>query len=234
MAVELTTIPPQDGELARLLVVAGDGGAVPPNRNWLRSSASIGSVTGDTEISAGLGSIDRILWHQSIQLRIFRNGSDSLSVAIAAGGELAGKSILLAFSDTDPALRFDVDGASVTAVPSYLRLAADAAAEAVFNGVAVGDPINVVIADAPGADPVFDAVGDLEAGAPASPPRPRPCPWRPRSTMSRRTSPQGCPASRPRPWPWPALRRFTTPRRTSWPGARHHSRGRGGARRRSA
>ena len=168
MAVDLTTIPPQSGELARMLVEVGDGGAVPPNRNWLRSSTSVGSLTGDAEISTGLGLVDRVLWHQSLQLRIFRNGSDSLTAAIAAGGELAGKSFMVAVSETEPALRFDVDGATVTAVPSYVRLLPDAAGQAVFNAVQTGDLVNIVIADAPIAPVVdVDTAGDFEAGAPA-------------------------------------------------------------------
>ena len=83
----INTIPPQTGELVRMLVTVGVGGTNSANRNWWRLSSSTGSVSADSdvEISTGLV-INRVLWHSSDQLRFFKSGSGSFSLAITASG----------------------------------------------------------------------------------------------------------------------------------------------------
>ena len=120
MAVTLNTIPAQSNELVRMLITVGVGGANTPgnNRNWWRLSSGQGSVSADSDVEIDSGLIiNRVLWHQSDELRFFKSGSGSFNAAISTSGVLAGKSFLIAVNDTDPPIdaQFDVGDASVTA-----------------------------------------------------------------------------------------------------------------------
>ena len=92
------TIPTQPGELVRALLTVGEAGPNTSNRNWYRESTAVGSFSDDSDIemSAGLGNINRVLWNLNNELRVFRSGSGSLITAIAAAGDLAGKSFFFA------------------------------------------------------------------------------------------------------------------------------------------
>ena len=163
MAVTINTIPAQTGELVRALVTVGVGGANSANRNWYRASTSTGSVSADTdfEIDSGLV-INRVLWHSSDQLRFFKSGSGSFSLAVTSGGVLAGKSVLFAVNDAGDAIdaQFDIDTASISAITNRLGLNTNAAQTAAFNTVVTGGLVNIVISDPPGTAP---AVDDSEA-----------------------------------------------------------------------
>ena len=172
MAVTINTIPAQAGELVRMLVTVGVGGTNSSNRNWWRLSNSTGSVSvdSDVEIDGGL-IINRILWHQSDELRFFKTGSGSFNAAISTSGVLAGKSFLIAVNDTDPPIdaQFDVGDASVTApIAVRLSLNANAAQQTAFNSVVTGGLVNIVISDPPGtvAEVFVDTAADVTAGAP--------------------------------------------------------------------
>ena len=105
------------------------------------------------------------MWHVSNTLRFF-SSTNAWVAAIAAGGILEGKSILLAFDETDPPIDVQLDVADATAVNTHGRFPANAAAQVFFDAVAVGDLINVVIADTPSADVFVDTSAAIEAGAP--------------------------------------------------------------------
>ena len=174
MAVTINTIPAQAGELVRMLVTVGVGGSNSANRNWWRLSSSTGSVSADSdvEISTGLV-INRILWHSSDQLRFFKSGSGSFSLAITASGSLSGKFVLFAVNDTGDAIdaQFDLDDTDVTdAITNRLGLNANNAQQAAFNTVVTGGLVNIVISDEPGTAPpavVHDTAAAITAGAPS-------------------------------------------------------------------
>ena len=167
MAVTTNTIPSQNGTIVRALVTAGQGGNNSSPRNWLnqRGSNDVGSISGDIFIGTALGSMDRIMWHTSNQLRVF-SSTNAWIAAIAAGGLLEGKSILLAFNETDPPIDVQLDAADATAVNPHGRFPANAAAQVFFDAVAVGDLINVVIADTPSSVVDIDTAAAIAAGAP--------------------------------------------------------------------
>ena len=161
------TIPTQPGELVRALLTVGEAGPNTSNRNWYRESTAVGSFSDDSDIemSAGLGNINRVLWNLNNELRVFRSGSGSMITAIAAAGDLAGKSFFFATDDAIDA-RFDVGAADVTAAAGRIQLVADATVQAVFNAVLADGLVNIVIADTPIA-PIIETGGvDVEAGAP--------------------------------------------------------------------
>ena len=175
MAVTLNTIPAQSNELVRMLITVGVGGENTPgnNRNWWRTSSGQGSVSADSdvEIDSSLV-INRVLWHSSDQLRLFRGGSGSFALAVTASGVLSGKSVLIAVNDTDPPIdaQWDLDTDSISAIGSRLGLNTDTAQTALFNSVATGDLVNIVISDVPGTGPpavVHDVAASLTAGAPS-------------------------------------------------------------------
>ena len=165
------TIPTQPGELVRALLTVGEAGPNTSNRNWYRESTAVGSFSDDSDIemSAGLGNINRVLWNLNNELRVFRSGSGSLITAIAAAGDLAGKSFFFATGDDAIDARFDVGADDVTAAAGRIQLVSDATVQAVFNAVVSGGLVNIVIADTPGAPiaPIIETGGvDVEAGAP--------------------------------------------------------------------
>ena len=157
-----------------MLVTVGVGGSnTGGNRNWWRTSSGQGSVSADSdvEISTGL-TISRILWHSSDQLRFFRTGSGSFSLAVTASGSLGGKSFLIAVNDTDPPIdaQFDIDTASISTLSVRIGLNTNAAQTAAFNTVVTGGLVNIVISDVPGTGPpavVHDIAASLTAGAPS-------------------------------------------------------------------
>ena len=169
MAVTTNTIPSQNGTIVRALVTAGQGGNNSSSpRTWLnqRGSNDVGSISGDIFIGTALGSMDRVMWHTyRTTLRVF-SSTNAWIAAIAAGGLLEGKSILLAFNETDPPIDVQLDVADATAVNTHGRFPANSAAQVFFDAVAVGDLINVVIADTPSADVFVDTSAAIEAGAP--------------------------------------------------------------------
>ena len=171
MAVTINTIPAQAGELVRMLVTVGVGGENTANRNWWRLSSSTGSVSADSdvEIDSGL-TINRILWHTSDQLRFFKSGSGSFSLAITAAGVLSGKSVLFAVNDAGDAIdaQFDIDTASISAITNRIGFNTDTAQTAAFNTVVTGGLVNIVISDPPGAvaEVFVDTAADVTAGAP--------------------------------------------------------------------
>ena len=162
------TIPTQPGELVRALLTVGEAGPNTSNRNWYRESTAVGSFSDDSDIemSAGLGNINRVLWNLNNELRVFRSGSGSMITAIAAAGDLAGKSFFFATESAIDA-RFDVGSADVTAAAGRIQLVSDATVQAVFNAVLAGGLVNIVIADYP-AVPVIETGGvDVDLGAPS-------------------------------------------------------------------
>ena len=171
MAVTINTIPAQAGELVRMLVTVGVGGENTANRNWWRLSSSTGSVSADSdvEIDSGL-TINRILWHTSDQIRFFKSGSGSFSLAITAAGVLSGKSVLFAVNDAGDAIdaQFDIDTASISAITNRIGFNTDTAQTAAFNTVVTGGLVNIVISDPPGAvaEVFVDTAADVTAGAP--------------------------------------------------------------------
>ena len=167
MAVAIDTIPPHSGELVRGLLTVGEAGPNTTSRNWFRLSESLGSFSDDSdiEISVGLGSINRILWRTDNQLRLFRDSAGSFATAIAAGGDLAGKSFFIATSDAPTIARFDVGDAAVSAVTNHVRLVSDATVQAAFDAVEAGGLVGVVIADTPGGGSVDVDTGPAEAEA---------------------------------------------------------------------
>ena len=169
MAITLNTIPTQTGEVVRALITSGLGGDNTVNRIWLdtRTATASGSFVGDLEIASTLpGSLTRVIWHTTGQLRlIFVSGG--ILAATADGGALFGKHVLLAFNDTDPAIDVDLDIAAADGVlDKQLRWNATAAEEALYDAVALGSLINFVISDAPSAEVFVDAAAVLTAGAP--------------------------------------------------------------------
>ena len=165
------TIPTQPGELVRALLTVGEAGPNTSNRNWYRESTAVGSFSDDSDIemSAGLGNINRVLWNLNNELRVFRSGSGSLITAIAAAGDLAGKSFFFATGDDAIDARFDVGADDVTAAAGRVQLVSDATVQAVFNAVLADGLVNIVIADTPVAPiaPIIETGGvDVEAGAP--------------------------------------------------------------------
>ena len=171
MAITLNTIPAQTGEVVRALITSGLGGDNTVNRIWLdtRTATASGSFVGDLEIASTLpGSLTRVLWHTTGQLRlIFVSGG--ILAATADGGALFGKHVLLSFNDTDPAFDVDLDIAAADGtLDKQLRWNASAAEEALYDAVALGSLINLVISDAPGAvtEVFVDTAAVLTAGAP--------------------------------------------------------------------
>ena len=168
MAITLNTIPTQTGEVVRALITSGLGGDNTVNRVWLdtRTATASGSFVGDLEVASTLpGSVTRVLWHTTGQLRlIFVSGG--LLAATAAGGVLVGKHLLLAFNDTDPPIDVDLAFADAAVLDKQLRWNASAAEEALYDAVALGSLINFVISDAPSAEVFVDAAAVLTAGAP--------------------------------------------------------------------
>ena len=171
MAVTLNTIPTQSGEVVRALITSGLGGDNTVNRIWLdtRTATASGSFVGDLEIASTLpGSLTRVLWHTTGQFRlIFVSGG--ILAATADGGALFGKHVLLSFNDTDPAIDVDLDIAAADGVlDKQLRWNASAAEEALYDAVALGSLINLVISDAPGAvtEVFVDTAAAFTAGAP--------------------------------------------------------------------
>ena len=169
MAVTLNTIPAQTGEVVRALITSGLGGDNTVNRIWLdtRTATASGSFVGDLEIASTLpGSLTRVIWHTTGQLRlIFVSGG--ILAATADGGALFGKHVLLSFNDTDPAIDVDLDIAAADGVlDKQLRWNATAAEEALYDAVALGSLINFVISDAPSAEVFVDTAAVLTAGAP--------------------------------------------------------------------
>ena len=166
----LGTIPTQPGELVRALLTVGEAGPNTSNRNWYRESTAVGSFSDDSDIemSAGLGNINRVLWNLNNELRVFRSGSGSMITAIAAAGDLAGKSFFFATESAIDA-RFDVGSADVTAAAGRIQLVSDATVQAVFNAVLSGGLVNIVIADTPGAPiaPIIDTAASVDLGAPS-------------------------------------------------------------------
>ena len=168
MAVTLNTIPAQAGELVRALITSGLGGDNTVNRIWLdtRTATASGSFVGDLEVASTLpGSVTRVLWHTTGQLRlIFVSGG--ILAATAAGGVLVGKHLLLAFNDTDPPIDVDLAFADAAVLDKQLRWNASAAEEALYDAVALGSLINFVISDAPSAEVFVDTAAAFTAGAP--------------------------------------------------------------------
>ena len=169
MAVTLNTIPTQTGEVVRALITSGLGGDNTVNRIWLdtRTATASGSFVGDLEIASTLpGSLTRVIWHTTGQLRlIFVSGG--ILAATADGGALFGKHALLSFNDTDPAIDVDLDIAAADGVlDKQLRWNATAAEEALYDAVALGSLINFVISDAPSAEVFVDTAAVFTAGAP--------------------------------------------------------------------
>ena len=154
-----------------MLVTVGDGGAT-GNQNWWRLSNGTGSVSADSDVEIDNSLvINRVLWHQSDQLRFFRAASGSFALAVTASGVLAGKSVLVAVNDTGDAIdaQWDLDTDSIDAIGSRLGLNTNTAETALFNAVATGDLVNIVISDVPGTGPpavVHDVAASLTAGAP--------------------------------------------------------------------
>ena len=172
MAVGINTIPAQTGELVRMLVTVGDGGPT-GNQNWWRLSNGTGSVSADSDVEIDNSLvINRVLWHQSDQLRFFRSASGSFALAVTASGVLAGKSVLVAVNDEGDAIdaQWDIDTDSIDAIGARLGLNTNTAETALFNAVATGDLVNIVISDVPGTAPpavVHDIAASLTAGAPS-------------------------------------------------------------------
>ena len=169
MAVTINTIPTQTGEVVRALITSGLGGDNTVNRIWLdtRTATASGSFVGDLEIASTLpGSLTRVLWHTTGQLRlIFVSGG--ILAATADGGALFGKHVLIAFNDTDPAIDVDLDIAAADGVlDKQIRWNASAAEEALYDAVALGSLINFVISDAPSAEVFVDTAAAFTAGAP--------------------------------------------------------------------
>ena len=168
MAVTLNTIPAQAGEVVRALITSGLGGDNTVNRIWLdtRTATASGSFVGDLEVASTLpGSVTRVLWHTTGQLRlIFVSGG--ILAATAAGGVLVGKHLLLAFNDTDPPIDVDLAFADAAVLDKQLRWNASAAEEALYDAVALGSLINFVISDAPSAEVFVDTAAAFTAGAP--------------------------------------------------------------------
>ena len=167
MAVTINTIPSQNGTIVRALITAGEGGDNTSNRKWYseRGADDIGSVEGDVFVSVATGSIDRLMWHANGQLRfLFTTGG--ILTAVASGGDLFGKSILIAFDDEDPAIDVQLDISDATTISNTLRFAADADQEALYDAVAVDDLINVVICDTPSVVVNVDTAAAIAAGAP--------------------------------------------------------------------
>ena len=169
MAVTLNTIPTQTGEVVRALITSGLGGDNTVNRIWLdtRTATASGSFVGDLEIASTLpGSLTRVLWHTTGQLRlIFVSGG--ILAATADGGALFGKHVLLSFNDADPAIDVDLDIAAADGVlDKQLRWNASAAEEALYDAVALGSLINLVISDAPSDEVFVDVAAVFTAGAP--------------------------------------------------------------------
>ena len=138
-----------------MLVTVGDGGAT-GNQNWWRLSNGTGSVSADSDVEIDNSLvINRVLWHQSDQLRFFRAASGSFALAVTASGVLAGKSVLVAVNDTGDAIdaQWDLDTDSIDAIGSRLGLNTNTAQTALFNAVATGDLVNIVISDVPGTGP---------------------------------------------------------------------------------
>ena len=170
MAVTINTIPAQTGELARMLVTVGAGGANTSNRTWYQSG-STGSVSDDSDVAiSGDLIINRILWHTSDDLRFFRSGAGSFADAVTATGVLAGKSFLLAVNDAGDAIdaQFDIDTADFTTRATRISLRTTAAQQALFNAVATGDLINIVISDVPSdvVEVFVDTAAEITAAAP--------------------------------------------------------------------
>ena len=88
--------------------------------------------------------------------------------AIAAAGDLAGKSFFFATESAIDA-RFDVGSADVPAAAGRIQLVSDATVQAVFNAVLSGGLVNIVIADTPGAPiaPIIDTAASVDLGAPS-------------------------------------------------------------------
>ena len=172
MAVTLNTIPAQAGEVVRALITSGPGGDNTVNRIWLdtRTATASGSFVGDLEVASTLpGSVTRVIWHTTGQLRlIFVSGG--ILAATADGGALFGKHVLLSFNDTDPAIDVDLDIAAADGVlDKQFRWNATAAEEALYDAVALGSLINFVISDAPSVTTdVFVDTGAAEATAGAA------------------------------------------------------------------
>ena len=167
MAVTVNTIPAQNGTIVRALITAGEGGDNTSNRKWYseRGADDIGSVEGDVFVSVATGSIDRVMWHANGQLRfIFTTGG--ILTAVASGGDLFGKSILIAFDDEDPAIDVQLDISDATTITNTLRFAADADQEALYDAVAVDDLINIVICDTPSVVVNVDTAAAIASGAP--------------------------------------------------------------------
>ena len=162
------TIPTQPGELVRALLTVGEAGPNTSNRNWYRESTAVGSFSDDSDIemSAGLGNINRVLWNLNNELRVFRSGSGSMITAIAAAGDLAGKSFFFATGDDAIDARFDVgaDERNGGSRPHPTSFGCDGAGRLQCRR---GWWVNIVIADSP-AVPVIETGGvDVEAGAPS-------------------------------------------------------------------
>ena len=170
MAVTINTIPTQTGEVVRALITSGDGGDNTSTRIWLdtRTASASGSVSADSDllVAPSPGSLTRVLWAAAGELRlIFISGG--VVAAVAAGGPLFGKHILLAFDDTSPAIDVDLAVADVSSTRNaQLRFNASAAEEALYDAVALGSLINFVISDAPSDEVFVDAAAALTAGAP--------------------------------------------------------------------
>ena len=152
----------------RALITSGLGGDNTVNRIWLdtRTATASGSFVGDLEVASTLpGSVTRVLWHTTGQLRlIFVSGG--ILAATAAGGVLVGKHLLLAFNDTDPPIDVDLAFADAAVLDKQLRWNASAAEEALYDAVALGSLINFVISDAPSAEVFVDTAAAFTAGAP--------------------------------------------------------------------
>ena len=170
MAVTLNTIPTQTGEVVRALITSGDGGDNTTTRIWLdtRTASASGSVSADSDllVAPSPGSLTRVLWAAAGEFRlIFISGG--VVAAVADGGPLFGKHILLAFDDTSPAIDVDLAVADVSSTRNaQLRWNASAAEEALYDAVALGSLINFVISDAPSDEVFVDAAAALTAGAP--------------------------------------------------------------------
>ena len=151
IGVNLNTIPPKNNEVARFLITTEE------TNNWYSSFGiqDIGTVEGDRRLFEGTQNldIDRLWWTSNANndLRINRNpanvayGTDAdLNRYFGADGPGAGKSICVAIGDAI----IEITLSQVRSIgPHYINLTPTAAQIAVFNTVAVGSKINVVIAD---------------------------------------------------------------------------------------
>ena len=171
MAVTIDTIPAQAGEIVRALMTINDGGdpGSTAHINWYnhRGSNTLGSVSDDSdmEIDTTLGEIARLQYRSNYVLRMFAD-TNGFTAALAAGGSLDGKTLLIAGDDSDPAIDMDIGFDDLESTSNNIRadFAPDAAAQAVFNALADGGLINLVISD-PGAAP-SQAEFDASSGDP--------------------------------------------------------------------